>query len=253
MDFYQKSLADASDFRFFFVGAIDLEATEPLICRYLGSLPSSPGTAASFRDVKIRFPEGVTKTAVYAGTEPKSQTQLTWPALTGLDEYEMFYLRKANDILQIRLREVLREELAGTYSVGVSYAAWTPYPNYGTTTISFGSSPENAEKLAQTVMDEVKKFKDVGPTQEEVDKIKEQEHRGLEKAEKQNSYWLGSFSTLDQLGWEMNRILVRHERIDSITAKKLHEVFSRYYPEDNHTAVTLLPEDLEPKTGNGSR
>ena len=56
---------------------------------------------------------------VYAGTEPKSQTRITWPAVTGLGEMEMFALNKADDILEIRLRDALREELGGTYSVGV--------------------------------------------------------------------------------------------------------------------------------------
>ncbi len=251
--FYRDFTSDASDYRFFFVGAFDVKTIEPLIIQYLGSLPSQPGTPRDYKDVGLRFPEGVLEQTVAAGTEPKSQTVITWPALTGLDEYEMFYLRKANDILEIRLRDILREELGGTYSVGVGLSARYPYPDYGTTSVSFGSSPENAPKLTATVLAEVAKFKDGGPTQEEVDKVKEQEYRGLETGQKQNGYWLGSFTTLDLLGWDFDRILKRRDRIDSVSIETLHSTFSNYYSKNDHTVITLYPENHEPQPGSGSR
>jgi zinc protease len=251
--FYRDFVSDASDYRFFFVGAFDMKTIEPMIVQYLGSLPSQPDTPREYKDVGLRFPEGVVRETVLAGAEPKSQTVISWPALTGLDEFEMFYLRKANDILEIRLRDILREELGGTYSVGVGISANYPYPDYGTTSVSFGSSPENAPRLIETVFAEVAKFKEEGPTQEEVDKVKEQEYRGLETGQKQNGYWLGSFTTLDLLGWDFDRILKRRDRIDSVSIETLHSTFSNYYSKNDNTVITLYPENHEPQTGSGSR
>lgn len=253
MKFYRELMSRPSDYHFYFVGALDPKVLEDLAVRYLGALPGpAEGPAPGYRDIGLEFPKGITRKTVYAGTEPKSQTRITWPALTGLDEMEMFYLRKANDILEVRLRDVLREELGGTYSVGVGYTAWMPYPDYGTTSVGFGSAPDRAEALTETVLSEVAKFKAEGPTEEEVAKIREQEHRALETGLEQNGYWLGSLATLDMLGWDLNRILERGKRVDSLTPEVLHEVLGRYYPDDNYTVITLEPEGSE-DGGEGSR
>lgn len=253
MDFYRKSFSNAADFRFFFVGSIDVDKAAKLAAEYLGSLPSRPGTPGAFKKLDVHFPDGVVRDRVYAGSAPKSQTRITWPALTGLDEMEMFTLNKANDILEIRLRDALREELGGTYSVAVGYNAWIPYPDYGTTSVAYGSSPENADPLLERVMKEIARFQTDGPTDEEVAKIKEQERRSLEKGLEQNGYWLGSFNTLDLLGWNPERILKRKERIEALTGKAMQDAMKKYYPADHYVAVTLLPENLKPGTDSGSK
>jgi len=253
MDFYRKRFADASDFRFFFVGALDVDTMADLAARYLGSLPSDPGTPAAYKDLDLHFPDGVVRERVYAGTEPKSQTRITWPAVTGLGEMEIFALNKADDILEIRLRDALREELGGTYSVGVGYNPWIPYRRYGTTSVGYGSSPENADPLLKRVMDEIARFQAEGPTDEEVAKIKELERRSLEKGLEQNGYWLGSFSTLDLLGWDPARILERKERIEALSGKAMQEAVVKYFPADHYAAVTLLPENLKPAEDTGAK
>ena len=78
-----------------------------------------------------------------AGQEPRSQTVVGFYADTGLDEFETHRVRAAAQVLQMRLRDILREQLGGTYSVGVGYSSTSPIPGYGTTTVQFGSSPEN--------------------------------------------------------------------------------------------------------------
>ena len=77
---------------------------------------------------------------------------------TGLDEFQMHRLRAASDILERRLRDILREELGGTYSVGVGYTNTQPQTGYGVTSIEFGSSPERAESLVSNVMAEIERM-----------------------------------------------------------------------------------------------
>ena len=64
---------------------------------------------------------GVIDKAVYRGIEPKSRSQKIF---TGPFEYDGWKnnleLRAMTSVLQIKLREVLREDLGGTYGVWVS-------------------------------------------------------------------------------------------------------------------------------------
>src|SRR6476469_762990 len=54
MAFYKDRFADASDFTFFFVGNFDLPTMQPLVERYLGSLPSLH-RKESWKDVGVKL------------------------------------------------------------------------------------------------------------------------------------------------------------------------------------------------------
>ena len=161
---------------------------------------------------------------------------------TKLDELEMHRARSAASLLGIRLRDILREELGGTYGVSVAYDNSLPQPGYGSMTVQFGSDPANIEKLSGEVLKEIERLKAQGPTADDVARVQELERRDLETASRQNSYWLGSLQTVHMLGWDPAGIVRREERIQKLTPQVLHETFKRYFPTDRYTIVTLKPE-----------
>jgi zinc protease len=240
--FYKSQYANAADFTFLFVGAFDIDKLEPLLNTYIGSLPSQGKPTSTYSTVRLQFPTGVKREVVNKGQEPKAQTVLTFFADTGLDELEMHRLRAATAILERHLRDQLREELGGTYSVGVDYTNTLPQAGYGTTTIQFGSSPDRVDSLVATVMTELDKMRRDGPSADDVQKVKETEKEGLETSFKQNGFWLGALQTAQILGWDPVSIIHRTERTDTLTADNIHEAFRKYFPADRNTTATLLPE-----------
>jgi zinc protease len=240
--FYKSQYVNAADFTFFFVGAFEVDKLEPLIATYIGSLPSQGKPTSTYSTVRLQFPMGVKKEVVNKGQEPKAQTILTFFADTALDELEMHRVRAATAILERHLRDQLREELGGTYSVGVDYTNTLPQPGYGTTTIQFGSAPDRVDSLVATVMAELEKMRRDGPSADDVQKVKETEKEGLETSFKQNGFWLGALQTAQMLGWDPVSIIHRTERTDTLTAENIHDAFRKYFPADRYTTATLLPE-----------
>jgi zinc protease len=224
------------------VGAFTVEQVTPLLTTYLASLPSTGKAESQGRDMDLRFPTMVLRETVKKGQEPRSQTAIMFFSNTGLDEMETHRLRAATSILQTRLRDVLREELGGTYSVGVGYSDTSPQAGYGTTTVQFGSSPENAERLARVVMEELEQLRQEGPTDTDVQVVKETEKRELETSVRQNGYWLNSLQTMHLLERDPRRILQRIERAESLTKDNIHAAVRKYFPQDRYTVVTLMPE-----------
>jgi zinc protease len=240
--YYQARFANAADFTFFIVGAFAVDGIVPKIEQWIASLPSTTTRAAAFRDLEIRFPATIVKEEVLKGQEPASQTVMSFFADTGLEELEMHRARAAASLLGIRLREILREELAGTYGVSVSYQNLQPQKGYGVMTIQFGSAPENVEKLVGAVMAEVGRLKAGGPTADDVARVQELERRDLETALRQNQYWAGSLQSTHILGWDPVGITRRGERIEKLSPGMLHEMFKKYFPMDRYTVVTLRPQ-----------
>jgi zinc protease len=247
MAFYRQAFANAANFTFFFVGTFTVDAVTPLLEQYLGSLPSKGSPDSRKGDMRLEFPSSVVREVVTKGQEPRSQTVITFFADTGLEELETHRLQAATEVLEIRLRDILREQLGGTYSVGVNYSNTSPQPGYGVTSVQFGSAPENVESLTAAVMKEIDRLRREGPSAEDIRAVKEAEKNDLQTAVRQNGYWLNSLQAAHLLGRDPKRILQRVERADSLTQENVHAALRKYFPSERHTEVTLMPETKNPQ------
>ena len=92
-----------------FVGNLDPVKLQPLVETYLGSLPSA-GKKQTWKDVGVRYATGKVTKQIVQGSEPKSYVSLSFG---GPETWSRDVARDARVlamVLQIRLREVLRED-----------------------------------------------------------------------------------------------------------------------------------------------
>jgi zinc protease len=243
-EFYKNRFSDASGFTFVFVGNFKTDSIKPLIEKWLGALPSTR-TRETFRDTGIRPPTGVVERVVKKGSEPKSRTALVF---TGPFEYtrqNRYYLSALSELLKIKLREALRENLGGTYGVNVSPStSKDPQPSYRFT-IGFGAAPERLEALTAAALAQIDSVKKFGTTTEYLNKVKEAAFRARETALKQNGYWLSQISTFDQSGWPLAEIPNGEKLISSLTVKDLQRAATMYLRSDNYVRVSLYPENYQ--------
>lgn len=237
---YHDRFADASDFTFVIVGDFDIDSIRPHVQRYLGGLPSM-NRAEEGRDIGIRPPTGVIRKVVRAGTEPQSQTFISFTGPFEYSEAERHLLGSMGEVLENRLREKLREALGGTYSVNVSAGGGRDEPATYSATISFGSAPDRAGELTEAVMAEITALQTDGPTAADVEQVREAQRRGRELALKQNAFWLGSITTAYQYGDDPREILRQHEMTEALTPAAIRDTARRYLRMDNYVHVTLLP------------
>ena len=239
---YSERFDNAADFTFFLVGAFTETDVVPMVEKWLGSLPSTGPRRTAFKDMGMAFPTGVQKAEVRKGKEPASQTVMSFFADTGLIETEMHRARAAATLVGIRLRDILREQMGGTYGVSVNYGNSAPQKGYGTMNVAFGSAPDRVEALQKAVVDEVTRLRNEGPSTADLQKVQELERRDLETSARQNQYWLGSMQTVHMLGWDVAGIAKRSERTNALTVPVLHDTIKKYFPLDRYAVVTLRPE-----------
>jgi zinc protease len=243
MAFYRDRFADAGDFTFVFVGAFDVATLRPLVRRYLGALPSS-GRVESWRDPGIDAPAGVVRRSVYRGVEPKSQSALVFTGTMDYTRDNRYALASLGEVLRIRLRERLREDLAGTYGVSVG-ATSSRYPEEEyAVRIGFGSDPERVEELTAAVFAQIDSLVAFGPTPGELDKVREIQRRERETNLEENGYWLGQLVSYDQLGIDFREILTYERLIDGLDADMVRQAAERWLRQDNYVLVTLYPETV---------
>jgi zinc protease len=247
-DFYTDRFADASDFTFMFVGTFDPEQLKPLVQTYLGGLPSAD-REETWRDVGIRPPTGVITKTVHRGIEPKAQTRIVFTGPFDWNRTNRHRLASLASVMRIQLREVLREDMGGTYGVGVSgNSSKDPRQEYSYS-ISFGTSPDRLEEMVDSVFVVVERLKTEGPSQEDVDKVKEQQRRSRETNLRQNSYWLGQMAARVSSGGDMRDIPTYDQYIDSLTADDIQAAARLYLNTENYVRVSLYPEETEEGEG----
>jgi zinc protease len=240
-EIYRDRFADASDFTFVIVGSFDPEKIRPLVLEYLGSLPSTK-RVESWRDLGINPPAGVIEKTVRRGTEPKSRVQIIFTGPFEWTRQNRAQLRAVADVLDITLRESLREEKGGTYGVGVYGApSKLPHPQYSFT-VSFGCDPGRVQELTQEVFRQIDSLKKFGPAAVNLAKIKETARRERETSLKENQFWLGQLQYRLSSGEDPADILTEDQAVEGLTAEGIQKAAQRYLNTGNYVKVVLLPE-----------
>lgn len=240
--FYKARFANAADFTFFMVGAFKVDEVLPMLATYVGSLPSTGSRTSSFKDIGVRFPEGVQRADVQKGREPKAQTLISFFADPSFDPAEQERLIAATTVFETVLRDALREDLGQTYTVSVGLAQAPPQRGDGYVAVQFGAAPENIAAMSERVLREVRRMQTEGPPVDQVENAKAGAKRDYETALKQNNYWMRRLQTVHMLGGNPSDIVTRAQRIDAVTPALVQETFRKYFPLDRYTVVTLLPE-----------
>jgi zinc protease len=240
--FYKQRFANAADFTFFMVGAFKVDDVVPLIAQYVGSLPSTGRAAAEARDVGIHFPGTQIREKVEMGREPRSSVVISFFAEPSSEPVEAENIAEATTVLDIALRDALREELSQTYTVSVSQSGpGLPQHGGGHMSVSFGAAPENVASMTERVLAEIRKLQQEGPSADLTNRAKEAARRNYETSLQQNGYWLGRLQSVRTFGRDPNEILTRAARIDAVTPKTLQDVFRKSFPIERYTVVTLVP------------
>lgn len=240
--FYKQRFSNAADFTFFMVGTFKIDDALPLLAQYVGGLPSAGTSSSDFKDLGIAFPAATRRTTVEKGREPKSQTVISFFAdPPGNDPMEQERALAATDVLEIALRDILREELGQTYTVSVDLSQGLPQRGGGHVEVSFGAAPDNIEKMTARVLQEVQRLQKEGPSEDLVTRAKETARRSYETQLRQNDYWLRRFQAVQMWAQEPAMIAHRLERINAVTPAAVKEAFKKYFPADRMTVVTLVP------------
>jgi zinc protease len=240
---YQERFADAANFTFLFVGAFKIDEIKPLIEQYIASLPATKKNEKA-KDLGIKAPRGIVEKVVKKGIEPKATVRLVIDIDNNIySSEEILKMNIMNEIMNIRLREELREEKGGVYGVGgrtnINY-----FPNkMARTQIYFGCDPTRVDELitaAKQVFDEVQ----TKVSTENLSKAKEIMKKEFETRSKENNYWSGIIQSYDYTNRDLVFLNGYDKKIDGITDADVVAAAKKYLDyKKNFIRIVQMPED----------
>jgi zinc protease len=239
-EIYRDRFADASDFNFVMVGNFKTDSVRHFLETYIASLPSI-NRKETWKDLGIRPPKGNVYKNINKGSDPKSFVSLYFTDTANYNTDDAYWLRSLEDLLDIRLIEMLREEKSGVYSVGAKATmSRVPYNNYSIS-IKFPCAPNNIDSLVKEAFDIISEIKETGVSEKNMGKIKETQERELEVSLKKNGYWLSYLENSYLYNDDLLNILKKKERIEKLTSKNIQEVARKYF-KDQYIKIVLYPE-----------
>ncbi len=239
--FYADRFADASDFTFVFVGNVDIPALEELSATYLASLPTVR-RRDKWRDIGVRLPAKATLVKVEKGQDPKASVRLTFHGSTRYTPEAEDDLKMLAEVMDIRLREVLREDMSGVYGA-YSYGniSRRPKPEYAYS-VGFVCSPDNAAELKRAVFKIATEMKTEGPGDDYITKVKEQRRRKLETDRKENRWWSRELVDTYRYGADPTELLQLDEKVERVDKTTVQKAARKYLNDKRLVDGLLMPE-----------
>ena len=148
-----------------------------------------------------------------------------------------------NKLINIRLREVLREDKSGVYGVSfISNPSRLPIAKLENT-VGFNCKPENVDSLIAAVWQVINEVKLTGCDERNLEKIKQTFIRERETSLKENSFWLTLLMTYDKNGENINQIDGYNDWVNFLQGKDFIGFADRYFKTDNYAKLILMPEN----------
>jgi zinc protease len=244
---YTDRFDDAGDFTFFFVGSFEMTEMEELVERYLAGIPASETTEETIPDDIYPRPEGIAADTVYAGSEPVAQLAIVIHGPYDWSQEENYHFNSMTSVLNIQLREEIREAMGGAYSVGAGGWRWRVPRPWSYAQIGFGLDPERVPELRQRALDIVRRLADAPPSQEYVERVQAQQRDEYRQNQQQNAYWLSALEFSAQHGRDPATILDYPELVNTLTAEAIQESARRYLQPERRIELLLMPAS----EGNG--
>ena len=179
---------------------------------------------------------------IQMGKTQKDLVGIHFHGQTNWTEEENYTFNSMIKILNIQLREALREDKGGVYGVGVNGGfSQRPKNAYGIN-IQFNTEPKRVDELIKTVYENIDSLKNNLVSEEKIIKVKETQRREREMDLKENDFWLNVLQYYDEYGKDIQLLFDYDKQIDGLTAQKIKDAFKKYFDISNHVEVVLEPE-----------
>jgi zinc protease len=180
---------------------------------------------------------------VRQGIAPQSRTAVVFSGPLDWTPGERWALDGVAQVLEVRLREALREQLGGTYSVAVSTeASRVPRPEYRIR-VEFGSDPGRAAELTAATLAAIADLRHTGPTPAETANWKTAVLRRQELALRENDAWAAMLAAAETGRDSLADQLDPGRWLTPLTPARLREAAERYLDLHRYVRVTLLPAE----------
>ena len=245
LEIYKDRFADMNNFHFVIVGDIDIQTLESAIGLYLGNLPYS-NKEESLIDRKYNHRKGTQSFVRHYNNENIANITLTYKSLLPYTIETKAALSAMTSILNVRLRNLIREEKSGVYGIGVRSNIIQELGDKASARISFTSDPNRKDELITAIKEAIEQLKRDGVSQKELSTYREKFAVEHKISMRDNKYWLNMMMHSQKFDIPMKKMLALPKIVESISSDDIKRIAGVIFGKDILQAE-LLPKEPLPK------
>ncbi len=229
------------------IGDISWEELSPLLLQTFGAIPKreplNQGTTGTLTPPE----KGSAKTFTYQSKIENAAAVVLWKT-TGLTDNisEVRRLNVLANILDDRMRKIIREQLGASYSPYSGSQASDAFTNYGMLTALSQGKPSDVPVVSDIIVKLGQELAEKGATQDELERALKPTLSNLQSTLRKNGYWLNTVMAQSQqnpqrLEWAKER----ETDYTAITLEEINALAQKYLQKEAAYQVQLLPRPLE--------
>lgn len=240
---YKERFSNLAGMNLIITGDIREDDFEDLLCQYVASLPGKPSKAQSpkvGKDVLDILRTNATHVFSEELKTPSALTNVFYTADMPYTAENDLKLDVLSQIMRAVYTETVREEKGGTYGVSVSGQFWK-YPSEACSmTINFRCAPEKFGELLPIIDAQLQKMAAEGPTEEQLQKVKEYERKNYDRAVLTNGWWEYVCYHYVREGIDFEKDYLK--KVEDLTTDDIRTFCKQLVDARNRIQVTMLPK-----------
>ncbi|TKB27707.1 insulinase family protein [Desulfopila sp. IMCC35006] len=233
------------------VGDFDRDKIVAVLTKYFSGLALRPAKVPDLPE--LQFPAGKKLVVKVNTSVEKSLIVIAWPTDDFWDIHRTRRLHLLASVFGDRLREVIREKLAASYSPNVASFSSRDFQGYGYIISQVLVKPGTENAIVAEICRISEQLQKEGITNDELTRAKGPLLTSLQENIRTNQYWLNSVLALSvrypqQLVWPDTII----SDFSSISVADVNELAARYLHNDRAAIARVTPEDVDVRKGKGN-
>jgi zinc protease len=228
---FKKKFNAMNHFTFILVGDTNPEVVEKLIALYLANLP----TASKEEKVNTKpfaYKKGKQTFVKAFNTSNIANTGLKYRSELDYTLHDDLVLSVMQEILNVRLRNLIREDKSGTYGVGIKCGIIRELEKTASCNIRFASDPTRENELVGSIEKSIINFIEEGPTAQELRNIQTEYALMYKKALRDNYFWLSLMNDHAKFNDDMKTRLKFNDEIKKVTTKEVQTMAKKMFSGD---------------------
>ncbi len=236
---FKKAFSGFNRFHIAIVGDIDPKTVEKLLPCYLGTLPGKAkptpydGRPYPYKKGHLHFERAYNSTNI---------ANITLQYRTTLPKFSVHTAATVNllqSVLNIRLRNEIREKQSGTYGIGTECKLTRETNNTLVCSISFAADPKRSDALIEDVQTQLAAFIKEGPDVKTLKNAKKEFSVGYTQLLRKNEYWLSLMQLTNRFDTPLEAYLKLGDETASVTAEELKRLAKEVFESDSIIAQRL--------------
>ncbi len=226
------------------VGDLDEAAAIDVIARTFGALPKRASAPADRTIAKTtRFADAYGVHTLYHRGQPDQMIwQRVWPTTDDSDMRLEQTMALLANIVQIRLLDELRENLGVTYSAMANSDMSDVYPGRGTFTISTSGTPNDLEKIEQTIDAVIAEILEKPVAADLFERGRKPALERFADWRKRNGTWIGIVGQAQTQPLRLQRFRDNESQFKSITAEDVWRAAKTFLRKEKSYTFHVLPQ-----------